>query len=219
MNAVVVVAGGSGRRMGGAVPKQFLELRGEPVIIHTLKSFFQYDPQIKMVLVLAGNHRKFWDEIAPTFPQGSGIVVVAGGKTRYDSVKNGLKMIDPDCIVGIHDAVRPLVSRETISRSYKAAAETGSGIPVIEMDESVRRITEERGSENLERANLRRVQTPQVFKSEQIIKAYDRECDPSFTDDASEYESLFGQITLVEGNPENIKITNATDLKLASLFV
>ncbi len=218
MNAVVVVAGGSGRRMGGAVPKQYLDLKGKAVILHTLEKFYHYDPQIKIVLVLAMNHKNLWDKIA-SFSEAARIaVVVAGGETRHDSVKNGLQMIPDGCIVGIHDAVRPLVSQATIGRCYAAALESGSGIPVLEMDESVRMISEA-GSENLERVNLRRVQTPQVFKSELIREAYARAYNPSLTDDASVYESVHGQVTLVPGNPENIKITKASDLELASLIL
>ena len=218
MNAVVVVGGGSGRRMGGAIPKQYLDLKGKAVILHTLERFYHFDPQIKIVLVLATNHKSLWDKISSTSEAARTAVVVAGGETRHDSVKNGLQMIPDGCIVGIHDAVRPLVSQATIGRCYTAALESGSGIPVIEMDESVRMISEV-GSENLKRVNLRRVQTPQVFKSELIREAYVRAYNPSLTDDASVYESVHGQVTLVPGNPENIKITKASDLELASLIL
>ena len=219
MNAVVVVAGGSGRRMGGDIPKQYIDLGGKPLIVHTLDKFYGYDPGMKVVLVLAGSHRKFWDVISITYERGEDIVVAEGGETRYDSVNNGLGYIGDGMVVGIHDAVRPLVSQDTIERCYSAAEKSGSGIPVIEMDESVRMVAGPGRSENLERSRLRRVQTPQVFRSEQIKEAYNQDCDPAFTDDASVYESLFGQVTLVEGNRENIKITNPTDLKLASLIL
>ena len=218
MNALVVVAGGSGQRMGSALPKQYLDLQGKPIIIRTLERFCLYDSRIKIVVVLAKNHLKFWEKICSSSEAAMGSKVVTGGENRYDSVKNGLKEISDGCIVGIHDAVRPLVSLETIGRCYRAAAETGSGIPVIEIFESVRLITES-GSENLERANLRKVQTPQVFKSELIREAYEHGFAPSVTDDASVYESHHGQPTLVAGNPENIKITKAADLTLASLII
>jgi len=218
MNAVVVVAGGSGRRIGGAIPKQYLDLKGKAVVIHTLERFYLYDPQIKIVLVLDNDHRKFWDEVSSTFKAADAVELVNGGETRYDSVKNGLRRIPMACIVGIHDAVRPLVSLETISRCYSAARESGSGIPVMEMEESVRMIRKG-GSENLAREHLRRVQTPQVFRSEQILEAYKRAYNSSFTDDASVYESVHGQVTLVPGNPENIKITKVLDLELASMII
>ena len=219
MNAVVIVAGGSGRRMGGTIPKQYLDLNGKPMIIHTLERFFDYDPHMQVVLVMAKSHRKFWDVISISYNLDPGIVVATAGDSRYQSVKNGLQYIDNGVVVGIHDAVRPLVSRETIDRSYRAATESGSGIPVMDMDESVRLVTEPDRSVNLERSKLKRVQTPQVFRSELIKKAYDQTCDPSFTDDASVYESLHKPVTLVEGNPENIKITTPNDLKLASLIL
>ena len=219
MNAVVIVAGGSGRRMGGAIPKQYLDLNGQPLIIHTLDRFFEYDRDMKVVLVMAKGHRKFWDVISISYDRGPGIVVTTGGETRYHSVKNGLQHIEDGVVVGIHDAVRPLVSQATIDRCYRAAAESGSGIPVMDMDESVRMVTEPGHSVHLERAKLKRVQTPQVFLSERIKEAYNQVCDPSFIDDASVYESLYKPVTLVEGNPENIKITNQTDLRLASFIL
>lgn len=219
MNAVVVVAGGSGRRMGRNIPKQYLDLQGKPLIIHTLKKFLQFDPGMKVVLVMASGHRKFWDVISISYDQSSGIVVAAGGETRYDSVKNGLQYIDDGLIVGIHDAVRPFVSAETIARCYAAAGETGSGIPVMEMDESVRMIQSSNRSVHMDRLKLRRVQTPQVFKSEMIKDAYSQPFDPAFTDDASVFESQYENITLVEGNPENIKITTPTDWQLASVLI
>ncbi|MFH0759237.1 MAG: 2-C-methyl-D-erythritol 4-phosphate cytidylyltransferase [Bacteroidota bacterium] len=219
MNAVVVVAGGSGQRMGSQIPKQYLDLGGKPLIIHTLEKFFTYDREMKVVLVMAKSHLKFWDVISISYQRGPGIVVALGGETRHESVKNGLQHIRDGLVVGIHDAVRPLVSLETISRCYEAAAKTGSGIPVVDMDDSVRMIRENGKSENLERRKLKRVQTPQAFRSEQIREAYNQACDPFFTDDASVYESLFGQVTLVEGNNENIKITTPADFRMASLII
>ena len=219
MNAVVIVAGGSGRRMERDIPKQYLDLQGKPLIIHTLEKFLQFDPGMKVVLVMASGHRKFWDVISISYDQSSGIVVAAGGETRYDSVKNGLQYIDDGLIVGIHDAVRPFVSPGTIARCYAAAGETGSGIPVMEMDESVRMIQFSNRSIHMDRLKLRRVQTPQVFKSEMIKDAYRQPFDPAFTDDASVFESQYENITLVEGNPENIKITTPTDLQLASVLI
>lgn len=219
MNAVVVVAGGSGKRMGADIPKQYLELAGKPLIIHTLDRFYEYDPAIRVVLVVATDHLKYWDEIANSYEHGEKIVVAPGGASRYDSVKNGLGFIGSSSIVGIHDAVRPLVSHGTITRCYSAAEKHGSGIPVVDMDESVRKVLAPGKSENLERSTLKRVQTPQVFRSEEIIDAYNRTRDPSFTDDASVYESVFGQVILVEGNQENIKITKPADLELASLIL
>lgn len=219
MNAVIIVAGGSGKRMGGPVPKQYLDLGGKPLIIHTLERFYDYDQEMMVVLVMARGHRKFWDVISISYMGEREIVVARGGETRFDSVKNGLQHIKDGCIVGIHDAVRPLVSMDTIERCYRSANESGSGIPVVDMDESVRMVQDKDHSSPVERTKLKRVQTPQVFRSEQIREAYGQTFEPSFTDDAAVYESLFGRVNLVEGNPENIKITNPTDLSLASLII
>ncbi|HER07758.1 MAG TPA: 2-C-methyl-D-erythritol 4-phosphate cytidylyltransferase [Bacteroides sp.] len=219
MNAVVVVAGGEGRRMKSDLPKQYMDLAGKPLIIHTLERFLAFDPQIRIVLVMAATHRHFWDVISISYDLGTEITVAPGGKSRYESVKNGLACIEADCIVGIHDAVRPFVSLATIERCYASAASEGSGIPVIGMDESVRLTGSGNGSTHLDRSRLRRVQTPQVFISEMLKKAYMQPYRSSFTDDASVFESFYKKVTLVEGNPENIKITTPVDLQLAALLV
>ena len=215
---VVIVAGGTGRRMESEIPKQYMELNGKPVILHTLEKFFQFDPDIKVVLVMADDHRKLWNGISLFHKYGSRVEIVPGGESRYDSVKSGLRFINDGLVVGIHDAVRPLVSRDTLERCYSTAAERGSAVPVIEMDDSVRMVGDHGSSVHLERSKLRRVQTPQVFKSELLKEAYGQTCDPAFTDDASVYESLFEKVVLVEGNWENIKITTPTDLQLASIL-
>jgi len=218
MNAVVVVAGGEGRRMKSDIPKQYLDLAGKPLIIHTLERFLLFDPNIKIILVMAAGHRNFWDVISISYDLSRGITVAPGGESRYESVKNGLQCIEEDCIVGIHDAVRPFVSVSTIENCYAAAARAGSGIPVVEMDESVRLVDDSDQSTHLDRMRLKRVQTPQVFRSEMIKKAYRQPYRPDFTDDASVFEALFGKVTLVEGNQENIKITTPVDMQLASVL-
>jgi len=219
MNTVVIVAGGEGRRMGSNIPKQYLELAGKSMILHTLDKFLQFDPEIKIVLVLAVEHQKYWEGIPAYQKPTREIIITSGGNTRYESVKNGLSHIENGVITGIHDAVRPFVSIGTIRRCYETAREQGSGIPVIEMDETIRRVGPENKSGNLDRSTLRRVQTPQVFRSEMIKKAYARSDDPSFTDDASVFESMYKRVSLVKGNIENIKITSPTDYKLALLLM
>ncbi len=217
--AVIIVAAGSGSRMGGELPKQYLELLGKPLIIHTLGRFRRFDPKMKLVVVLAPAHRKLWEQMAGSYELARGVTLANGGATRYDSVKNGLTHIDEGVITGIHDAVRPLISQDTLSRCYAAAVREGSGIPVIEMDESVRMLDHQGGSAHMDRSRLKRVQTPQVFRSDRIKQAYQQAYDPAFTDDASVYESVYGPVTLVEGNRENIKITTPIDMKLASLLI
>lgn len=213
--ALVVVAGGAGLRMGGEIPKQYLKLAGKPIIVHVLERFLRFDPLMELVVVMASSHREYWDQIQESFPRAKGVKLTEGGESRYDSVKNGLKQIEDQRVVGIHDAVRPLVSVSTLDRCYASALEHGSGIPVIDMEDSVRILNENEGSRRIDRTLLRRVQTPQVFLSGKIKKAYEQFNDPSFTDDASVYESMYGEVTLVEGNRENIKITTPADMKLA----
>ena len=217
--AVVIVAAGSGRRMGNKMPKQYLQIDGKPILVHTLDRFRHFDPRMEIVMVLAPAQIKWWEELAASYGFSRELKLTEGGPTRFDSVKNGLKQVDPDMLVGIHDAVRPLVSLGTLERSYNAALREGSGVPVIEMNESVRILDSRSGSAHMDRSRLRIVQTPQVFRSERIKQAYLQPYDPSFTDDASVYESVFGTVTLVEGNRENIKITTPLDLRLASLLM
>ncbi len=212
---VIIVAGGTGQRMGGEIPKQYMKLDGKPIIIHTLEKFFQFNPQIKVVLVLATRHLIYWEAISHSYVFGSKVKVAFGGNTRYDSVKNGLTFIEDEIIVGIHDAVRPLVSKKTLERCYGVAENEASGIPVLEIDETVRKIGPDGNSTHLDRSVLRKVQTPQVFRSEMIKEAYKQPFDPAFTDDASVFQSLYGKVTLVRGNQENIKITTPIDLQMA----
>jgi 2-C-methyl-D-erythritol 4-phosphate cytidylyltransferase len=217
--AVIIVAAGSGSRMGGGLPKQYLSIHGKPLIIHTLEKFLRFDPGIKVLIVLAKAHRELWDQLAGSYKTTDGVSLINGGETRFDSVKNGLELIEDGIITGIHDAVRPLVSLDTLARCYDAAVREGSGIPVIEMEESVRILDQDGASSRIDRTMLRRVQTPQVFRSERIKKAYQLADSRTFTDDASVYESAYGPVTLVEGNRENIKITTPTDMKLAALLI
>lgn len=217
--AVVIVAGGSGLRMGGEIPKQYQELEGLPLILHTLKTFRRFDPGMKVVVVVAQKHLELWNKMALLYTESGRIEVATGGPSRFHSVQNGLQLIEDGWLVGIHDAVRPFVSLDTLERCYKSSRETGSAIPVIDVDESVRMLDAEGRSSGVDRSTLKRVQTPQVFRSELIRQAYEKTIDQSFTDDASVYESHFGKVTLVEGNRENIKITTPTDMKLASLFI
>ncbi|TFH20075.1 MAG: 2-C-methyl-D-erythritol 4-phosphate cytidylyltransferase [Bacteroidia bacterium] len=217
--AAIIVAGGSGIRMGTELPKQYLELVGKPLIVHALEKFLLFDASMKVVVVLAPSHRDHWNAISDKYELTSWVTVAHGGKCRYDSVNNGLVHVADGMVVGIHDAVRPLVSQGTLERSYSAAVKWGSGVPVIALEDSVRMLDAAEGSTPVDRTLLRRVQTPQVFQSSMIKQAYHQISDLEFTDDASVYESLFGHVKLVEGNPENIKITTPADLKLATALI
>ncbi len=216
---VIIVAGGSGYRMKNDLPKQYIDLAGKPVIVHTLERFICFDPYMKIVLVLAEDHQRFWNNLSDSYDYNSRITMAPGGETRYESVKNGLQLVEDGLIIGIHDAVRPLVSQDTLKRCYKVAAEKGSCIPVQEVEETIRAVDLQGHSLHLDRSTLRRVQTPQVFKSEMIRKAYQEPYKPEFTDDASVFESYYDQVSMVEGNRENIKITTPMDLQLAEVLI
>jgi len=217
--AVVLVAGGRGSRMGGALPKQYLILEGKPIIIHALEKFLSFDPDMEVVVVMADEHRPLWVAMAEKHILAQEIKLASGGNTRFHSVMKGLEQIGEGRIVGIHDAVRPLVSRGTLERTYIMAEKTGGAIPVIDMDESVRMIGSGETSAPMDRSLLKRVQTPQVFRSELIKEAYRKAEHTDFSDDASVYEAQVGSISLVEGNRQNIKITTPTDLNLASALI
>jgi len=214
----VIVAGGSGVRMGAQIPKQFLELKGMPVLMHTLQLFYNYDPEMELILVLPENQHQFWSELCLKHAFGIGCQMVSGGDTRFHSVKNGLKLVSPNSVVFIHDGVRPLVRTETIERCYQVALLKGNAIPVMPVSDSLRKCENERNS-SVDRSLFVSVQTPQTFRSELILEAFRQDYDPSFTDDASVLEKTGAEIFLTAGNPENIKITNPGDLIIAEAFL
>lgn len=215
---VIIVAGGSGSRMGTDIPKQFLELCGKPVLMHTIQRFYDYDPDCELFLVLPAAQKSFWSDLCLKHGFLLPHQVVSGGETRFHSVRNGLGHIQGDGIVFIHDGVRPLVSRETLDRCFQAAQETGNAIPVLPVTESLRKL-DGRRSFSVDRSLYFSVQTPQTFRSKQILEAFSQPFDPLFTDDASVAEKAGHPITMVEGNPENIKITTPTDLCVAEVFM
>jgi len=216
--SVVIVAGGSGTRMQSEIPKQFLEINGKPVIIWTIEKFLSFDPHIQVIVVLPGSHMLYWQDQIQRFPFLSQAISTAGGISRFHSVRNGLAHVNPGNLVGIHDAVRPLVSLDTLERCYAEAEKTGCAIPVIDMEDSLRRITK-KGSSIFNRNLVKRVQTPQTFSSEKILTAYENCLDTTHTDDASVYESYFGKVHLVEGNKENLKITYPSDIRIAEILL
>ncbi|MCA6361513.1 MAG: 2-C-methyl-D-erythritol 4-phosphate cytidylyltransferase [Bacteroidetes bacterium] len=216
--AVIVVAGGSGSRMNAAIPKQFLLLNGKPVLIHTLEKFALFDATMQVVLVLPENEFGRWEELKRQFGSGGFDVQLAkGGTTRFESVKNGLALVTAD-VVGVHDAVRPLVSIETIARAFGAAVSHGSGIPAVPLTDSIRRVE---GDTSLaaSREAFRLVQTPQCFRSDVLKNAYQQVFRPHFTDDASVVEASGKSITLTEGNKENIKLTTPSDMVVAEALM
>ncbi len=215
---VIIVAGGSGSRMGTEIPKQFLELAGKPVLMLTIQIFCDYDPDCELILVLPEKHWEFWSGLCLKHSFSIVHQVVSGGKTRFDSVRNGLKLIQDEGIVFIHDGVRPLVSSETLQRCFETAIKNGNAIPVLPVTESLRK-SDGKQTISVDRSLYFNVQTPQTFRSEQILEAFRQNYDPAFTDDASVVEKAGYSIALVDGNPENIKITSPTDLIIAEAFL
>jgi len=210
----IIVAGGKGMRMQADIPKQFIEIHGKPILMHTLEAFYKYDDCIQLILVLPTTQQKFWKELCIKHAFNIPHQIVSGGETRFQSVLNGVDLIKIPALVAVHDGVRPFVSVETIKRCFDEAGIHGTAIPVIDLVDSIRQITDT-GSQSVDRMNYKLVQTPQVFDSEILKKAYKQDFSPLFTDDASVVEALGMKITLVEGNRENIKITTAFDLVLA----
>jgi 2-C-methyl-D-erythritol 4-phosphate cytidylyltransferase len=215
---VVIVAGGSGKRMGMDTPKQFLELAGRPVLMHTIERFRQFNESIEIITVLPENQLRFWCELQKKYSFDVPNTLVMGGSKRYFSVKHGLEFVTSPGLVAIHDGVRPLVRLETIKRCFETAEKLGNAIPVTNPADSLR-IETGTGNSSINRMLVKQVQTPQVFDVTMIKKAYMQDFDPSFTDDASVLEKTGEKINLVEGNRENIKITNPEDLFIAQTLL
>lgn len=210
----LIVAGGTGTRMGKDIPKQFLELAGKPILMHTIEKFWAFSKSIRIIIVLPENQFGLWEELEKKYSFSVPHTIVPGGSSRFVSVKNGLQEVEDNGLVAIHDGVRPLVSIDTIKRCFSDAEKFGNSIPVINPSDSLRMITEQ-GNMPVNRHYLRIIQTPQVFDSKLIKKAYIQDFSPDFTDDATLLEKTGESIHLVEGNRENIKITNPEDLVIA----
>ncbi|WP_073347556.1 2-C-methyl-D-erythritol 4-phosphate cytidylyltransferase [Bacteroides congonensis] len=216
--SVIIVAGGKGLRMGSELPKQFLPVGGKPVLMHTLEVFRKYDAALQIILVLPKEQQDFWRQLCKE--QGFAVehLIADGGETRFHSVKNGLALVQAPGLVGVHDGVRPFVSIDVISRCYDLAKERKAVIPVIDVVETLRHLTDG-GSETVSRNDYKLVQTPQVFDVELLKQAYAQEFTPFFTDDASVVEAMGVPVYLAEGNRENIKITTPFDLKVGSALL
>lgn len=214
----LIVAGGSGKRMGAGMPKQFLELGGRPLLMHTIERFKSYDGSIEIITVLPENQIRHWMELQEKYKFSVPQTMVKGGNSRFLSVRNGLEFVDTPGLVAIHDGVRPFVSLDTIRRCFETASRLGNAIPVIQPSDTLRLISES-SSSPLNRLHVRLVQTPQVFNAEIIKGAYKQEYAPEFTDDATVLEKTGVKINLVEGNRENIKITNPEDMLISNAFL
>jgi 2-C-methyl-D-erythritol 4-phosphate cytidylyltransferase len=215
---VVIVAGGSGKRMGADIPKQFLELEGRPVLMHTIERFKSFNSSIEIITVLPENQLRFWIDLQKKHSFTVPHTLVKGGSNRFYSVRNGLKFVNTPGLVAIHDGVRPFVSIATIKRCFDTAEKLGNAIPTISPTESLRILNEE-GSLPVNRMHVKQIQTPQVFNAALIKKAYLQEYSPEFSDDATVLEKTGEKINLIEGNRENIKITNPEDLIISSALL
>lgn len=215
---VVVVAGGKGTRMQSEVPKQFIDLNGYPIILHTINRFLSYNPDMEFRLVLPADQFQTWDEICQKHNFKHEIEVYPGGEVRFESVKNGISNLPKNSLVAIHDGVRPLINRTTIDLCFKRAEKYGSAIPVISPYESIRFIENDK-SKPVDRSKYVLIQTPQVFKSKILSAAYNTTCKNEFTDDATVVEHAGYSVHLVEGHRENIKITSPLDLQIAEALL
>jgi 2-C-methyl-D-erythritol 4-phosphate cytidylyltransferase len=215
---VVIVAGGSGKRMNIDSPKQFLELAGKPVLMHTIERFMEFNDSIEIITVLPENQLRFWTGLQKRYSFSVPHTLVKGGAHRFDSVKKGLGFVSSPGLVAIHDGVRPLVKTDTIKRCFEAAEKYGNAIPVISPADSIRAISA-RSNKPINRLNVKIVQTPQVFDAALIKEAYRQKYETTFTDDATVVEKLGKKIHMVEGNRENIKITNPEDLFIAQTLL
>jgi len=207
----LIVAGGSGRRMGGDIPKQFLLLKDKPILLHTLIKFSDFQ---KIILVLPKTQFNYWDSLCKKYNCLLKHTLVAGGKNRFESVKNGLKEIKHNSIVAIHDGVRPLISKKLIEKLISKTKEGTAIVPVIPINDSIRKI-DGYSSTIIQREKLYKVQTPQCFYSNNIKEAYTQKISEYFTDDASIFEANGGSIKTVVGENRNIKITTQDDLQFA----
>ena len=217
MNSIIIVAGGKGIRMGSNVPKQFLVLKSEPVIMHTIRAFYDWDSDCEIILVLPSSQQSYWQLLVNQYDFHIPVKIATGGETRFDSVKNGLKKSSGE-IIAIHDGVRPLVNKKTIKKCFDIAKSHGNAIPCIPITDSIR-VVENGRNKMTDRSKYFRIQTPQVFKRIIIMKGFEQSFSKTFTDDASVIEKMGETIQLVEGNEENIKITRPVDLKIAEVLL
>ena len=217
MDYVIIVAGGKGLRMGSDVPKQFLPIGGKPVLMRTLERFREYSPALQIILVLPKAQQDYWKGLCQKHNFTVVYQLADGGETRFHSVQHGLALIPDDAegVVGVHDGVRPFPNIDVIRNCYETARKKKAVIPVIPVVETLRHVTE--GTKP--RGDYRLVQTPQCFDIQLLKAANRRPYNDGFTDDASVVEAFGFDITLVEGNRENIKITTPYDLKIAEVLI
>ena len=214
----IIVAAGSGTRMGGTVPKQFILVNSKPVLYYTLQTFLNAFADIQIILVLPVDYTDMGQEIIDAYFDKERIRITAGGDTRFQSVKNGLQLVEDDSIIFVHDGVRCLLTADLIHRCYASAVETGTAIPVTSSKDSVR-IVHEEGNDAIDRNKVMLVQTPQTFHSKILLPAFKIDYKEKFTDEATVVEAYGLKVTLVEGEENNIKITKPMDLLVAEKII
>lgn len=220
MDYIIIVAGGKGLRMGGDLPKQFLPLKGRPVLMHTIERFHEYNASLGIILVLPHNQQDYWRQLCAKHQFNIEHTIVDGGETRFHSSQNGVAALPDDAtgVVAIHDGVRPFVSVETIARCYETARTYGAALPVLPVTDTLRRVTDD-GGYNVQRNDYRTVQTPQAFDIQLLKQAFCQPYSDAFTDDASLVEAMGHKVTMVDGNRENIKLTTPYDLSVAEAIL
>ncbi|GAB1444899.1 MAG: 2-C-methyl-D-erythritol 4-phosphate cytidylyltransferase [Cyclobacteriaceae bacterium] len=214
----LIVAGGKGTRIKSKLPKQFLELNGKPILLHTVEAFIRYSKNIPIILVLPEDDFPIWRSICARFHFDRPILLQMGGETRFQSVKRGLDLINGDGLVAIHDGVRPLVSEDIIAASFHLAAVHKTAVAAVRLKESIR-MTDIDATKAMDRSRFRLIQTPQTFDVNLIKQAYKIKEDLSLTDDASVAEKSGHSISLFEGSYRNIKITTEEDLIVAEALL
>lgn len=215
---VIIVAGGTGSRMGSEIPKQFLQLNGRPVLMHTIDAFHSAATAPEIILVLNADFHQYWKDLCLEYNFSIPHQLVKGGEHRFHSVRNGLKSITQPAIVAIHDAVRPCISHEIINLAFRQAEAVGNAVVAVKSRDSIRQSTKT-GTISLNRDDIYLIQTPQVFKSELLQKAYEQEYRKDFTDDASVVEESGVEIKLIPGDTRNLKITYPEDILIAQNYL
>ena len=211
----LIVAGGTGKRMKSEIPKQFLLLNNFPVLMHSIKKFSHFE---KIIVVLPKTQFNYWDQLCRDWGFNKNHIIVEGGSTRFQSVKNGLAKIDEESIIAIHDGVRPLISKTLIDTLISKTKKGVGAVPILPVKDSIRKVEGEK-SITIDREKIYHVQTPQCFLSADIKNSYNNKHSKYFTDDASVLESNGGKITTVLGERKNLKITTIEDLKIATVFM
>ena len=214
----IIVAGGTGQRMGATLPKQFLTIEGKSILLHTLSQFVTAFWDINFVIVLPADFIQEGQNLIASSGFNQHFQFVAGGDTRFQSVKNGLAQVDPDAIVFVHDAVRCLLTPALIERCYEQALEKGSAIPAVASTDTIR-ILDGAKHHLVNRENVMMIQTPQTFNAALLMKAFEQPYQPSFTDEANVLEAFGTEVFLIEGEYENIKITRPLDLAIATYIL